>query len=143
MPHIGIWIACFLFISTITLCEPAFFIQISCCACAKQQAQCNAVCPRKRDIADVTTKINSGRSCTAQVCNFNSGLTVTSIVVSISCLQGLLPVKVIVATANQNVLLFCCCPLCLFSLRKPKVFALQILQRYLTKEGRVRKFSTV
>ena len=30
-----------------------------------------------------------------------------------------------------------------FSLRKPKVFALQILQRYLTKEGRVRKFSTV
>ena len=26
------------------------------------------------------------------------------------------------------------------SLRKPKVFALQILQRYLTKEGRVRKF---
>ena len=27
-----------------------------------------------------------------------------------------------------------------FSLRKPKVFALQILQRYLTKEGRVRKF---
>ena len=29
------------------------------------------------------------------------------------------------------------------SLRKPKVFALQILQRYLTKEGRVRKFSTV
>ena len=24
--------------------------------------------------------------------------------------------------------------------RKPKVFALQILQRYLTKEGRVRKF---
>ena len=29
------------------------------------------------------------------------------------------------------------------SLRKPKVFALQILRRYLTKEGRVRKFSTV
>ena len=29
------------------------------------------------------------------------------------------------------------------SLRKPKVFALQILQRYLTKEGRVRKFSTI
>ena len=83
------------------------------CACAKQQAQCNAVCPRKRDIADVTTKINSGRSCTAQVCNFNNGLTVTSIVVSISCPQGFLPVKVIVATANQNVLLFCCCPLCL------------------------------
>ena len=26
------------------------------------------------------------------------------------------------------------------SLRKHKVFALQILQRYLTKEGRVRKF---
>ena len=26
------------------------------------------------------------------------------------------------------------------SLRKPKVFALQILQRYLTKEGRVQKF---
>ena len=26
------------------------------------------------------------------------------------------------------------------SLRKPKVFALQILQRYLTKQGRVRKF---
>ena len=26
------------------------------------------------------------------------------------------------------------------SLRKPKLFALQILQRYLTKEGRVRKF---
>ena len=26
------------------------------------------------------------------------------------------------------------------SLRKPKVFALQILQRYLTKEGRVRSF---
>ena len=26
------------------------------------------------------------------------------------------------------------------SLRKPKVFALQILQRHLTKEGRVRKF---
>ena len=29
------------------------------------------------------------------------------------------------------------------SLRKPKVFALQILHHYLTKEGRVRKFSTV
>ena len=29
------------------------------------------------------------------------------------------------------------------ALRKPKVFALQILRRYLTKEGRVRKFSTV
>ena len=28
----------------------------------------------------------------------------------------------------------------LYSLRKPKVFALQILQRYLTKEGHVRKF---
>ena len=28
-----------------------------------------------------------------------------------------------------------------FSLRKPKAFALQILQRYLTKEGRARKFS--
>ena len=27
-----------------------------------------------------------------------------------------------------------------YSLRKPKVFALQILRRYLTKEGRVRKF---
>ena len=27
-----------------------------------------------------------------------------------------------------------------YSLRKPKVFALQILQRYLTKEGRIRKF---
>ena len=30
--------------------------------------------------------------------------------------------------------------LCKFSLRKPKVFALQIWQRYLMKEGRVRKF---
>ena len=29
---------------------------------------------------------------------------------------------------------------CEFSLRKPKVFALQILQRCLTKEGRVRNF---
>ena len=28
----------------------------------------------------------------------------------------------------------------LYSLRKPKVFALQILQRYLTKQGRVGKF---
>ena len=83
------------------------------CACAKQQEQCNAVCPRKRDIADGTTKINDGSSCTAQVCNFNSGLTVTSIVVSISCPQGFLPVKDIVATANQNVLLFFCCPFCL------------------------------
>ena len=27
-----------------------------------------------------------------------------------------------------------------YSLRKPKVFALQILQRYLTKQGHVRKF---
>ena len=31
----------------------------------------------------------------------------------------------------------------LTSLRKPKVFALQILQRYMTKEGRVRNFFTV
>ena len=29
------------------------------------------------------------------------------------------------------------------SLRKPKVFSLQILRRYLTKEGRVRKFSAI
>ena len=28
----------------------------------------------------------------------------------------------------------------MISLRKPKVFTLQILQRYLTREGRVRKF---